>query len=330
MGQRLYLCWRSSRRLCSGICWKLYGFAAGRRGCVMPPPKSDPIWRRLNPAAQAAAERLGIDGDQTALRIAAYFSRADDQIQELEKYAKKASRGAVPPPHPAPIVPANDSAGPVWSRSMTPEQRDADDKARREAAAADSAAIAQRQIRVAARAKPKPKVKVEANTANAKPDEAPVADAAVREAPPPADKVVVDLKNPLANAKAMITRRFTKSGIPTLRRHRGVFCHWTDGAYYDVSEEGIHADLYASLAESWTRNIKGGLDQVKPESKLVDQHYKALRAAAYLRDSLEAPAWIGEQPIDMPADEMLSLKNGLLHRLSSLPTRCRSSMSRPR
>jgi putative DNA primase/helicase len=127
-------------------------------------------------------------------------------------------------------------------------------------------------------------------------------------------EVVINLKDPLGNARSLLKRKFTQNEIVTLRRHREGFYHWTtSGAYTEVSEEGVRAELYSDLSNCWMRKIKGGLDRVLPESKMVSQHYDALRAAAYLREAAEAPAWLGEQPVDMPAHEMLSLRNGLLH-----------------
>jgi putative DNA primase/helicase len=88
---------------------------------------------------------------------------------------------------------------------------------------------------------------------------------------------------------------------------------WIDGAYREVTDEGIRTRLYEYLATCWQRNIKGGLDQIMPVQAMVGNHVDALRAAAHLPDAVEAPAWLGEEPPDMPADEILSLENGLLH-----------------
>jgi putative DNA primase/helicase len=46
---------------------------------------------------------------------------------------------------------------------------------------------------------------------------------------------------------------------------------------------------------------------------MVGDHVDALRAVSHLNDTIETPAWLSEEPTDMPADEMVSLQNGLLH-----------------
>jgi hypothetical protein len=98
----------------------------------------------------------------------------------------------------------------------------------------------------------------------------------------------------------------------------------------------MRAALYKYLAGCFCRDPEGKLHPVKPNKTMVDHHADALRAAAHLDDAV-APAWLGEQPIDMLAEEILSFKTACctcranrgwsILRLISPLTRCRSTMN---
>jgi putative DNA primase/helicase len=126
-------------------------------------------------------------------------------------------------------------------------------------------------------------------------------------------KITINTKAPFDNAKGLLRRNYTVTELRTLHRHRAGFYQWVDGAYRAVTDEDIRARLYEDLAKCWEYDKELKLDLVSPDQKMVTEHADALRAAAYLNDAIEAPAWLGEEPTDTPADEIVSLENGLLH-----------------
>jgi putative DNA primase/helicase len=78
----------------------------------------------------------------------------------------------------------------------------------------------------------------------------------------------------------------------------------------------MRSQLYAFLDQCFTRDLKGGLQSVKPNAAMVTNVLDGLRAASHLDASIAAPAWLDHVP-DLPAEEIVACLNGLLH----LPTR---------
>jgi len=129
----------------------------------------------------------------------------------------------------------------------------------------------------------------------------------------PGEKIIISTNNPFWNSNEFLARNYTIGEHHTLRRHRSSFYQWIDGAYRLNTDAGIRTKLYNYLAKCWELGEGGAKEPVWPDSKMVSDHADALRAAAHLDDDVEAPSWLGEEPANMPADEMLSLQNGLLH-----------------
>ncbi len=102
---------------------------------------------------------------------------------------------------------------------------------------------------------------------------------------------------------------------PPLHRHRGAFYAWNGTAYPEAGEEDLKAKLYAFLDRCLALASKGGKRPVKPNMRMVGNVLDALAAAAQLDSTIAAPAWLDHVP-DLPAEEIISCANGLLH----LPT----------
>jgi putative DNA primase/helicase len=103
---------------------------------------------------------------------------------------------------------------------------------------------------------------------------------------------------PLADA-----HRFVADVKPHLVRWRKDWFDYVVSHYRDIEAEAIRAALWAFMT--------------MPGKKEVDELEDALRGVVLKdRDDAQPPCWLGSEPGDPPAHEMLSCQNGLLH----LPT----------
>jgi putative DNA primase/helicase len=134
------------------------------------------------------------------------------------------------------------------------------------------------------------------------------------EAPPPPGAIVIDPSAPYRIAKEYLARDFTYNEKRTLHYHRGGFYGWSGQAYPGVTDADIRAGLYRYLDQCVALD-KGGMRPIKPNQAMVGNVLDALRAAAHLDDSTSPPTWL-EYLVDLPAEEIVSCYNGLLH----LPT----------
>ena len=133
--------------------------------------------------------------------------------------------------------------------------------------------------------------------------------------PHPSSAIVIDTGAPYATAKLFLNRVLTADEKRTLNHHRGAFYRWNGAAYPETVEAELRSHLYAFLDQCFTRDLKGGLQPVKPNAAMVTNVLDGLRAASHLDRSIAAPAWLDHVP-DFPAEELVACSNGLLH----LPT----------
>ena len=126
---------------------------------------------------------------------------------------------------------------------------------------------------------------------------------------------VIDPSAPYDIARCFLEAHFTRDGRHTLFRHRGAFYAWNGAAHPEADEEGLKAKLYDFLDWAVAAAPKGKNQPVKPNMRIVSYVLDALNAAAQLDSMISAPAWLNEAS-DLPAKEIISCANGLLH----LPT----------
>jgi putative DNA primase/helicase len=127
--------------------------------------------------------------------------------------------------------------------------------------------------------------------------------------------LVIDPKAPYDIARLFLDEHYVEGGQRTLHRHRGVFYAWNGTAYPEADEASLRAELYEFLDQCVTTADKGETWPVKPNARMVGNVLDALAAAAQLDIAIAAPAWLDHVP-DLPAKEIISATNGLLH----LPT----------
>jgi hypothetical protein len=293
---------------------------------------------RLTPEAQAEADLLDLDSDYRALLEASLEKGTDAQVKRLQTYAMVVN-GSIMPTSSAvsdetlspDIMAEVERVSQILSGEIAVAQLPAWKRSPEEQAAMRAASTpvdAPRApwtpgsesvlpVPTTPAAPASPLAPGQWAVATPQSDSAAKAPAKKKEFEPAGDRIVISTADPYYNAKDFVYRKHTVTGNPTLHYHRGGFYGWDGAAYQESTPQTVRTGLYEYLAECFSRDPEGKLHPVKPNKKMVDDHADALRASSHLDDATEAPAWLEHVP-DLPADEMLSCQNGLLH----LPTQC--------
>ena len=116
----------------------------------------------------------------------------------------------------------------------------------------------------------------------------------------------LDPKMPLECARLLRAEYYMQGPLPTLYHYRGDFCEWRAGAYRAADPGAIRAAGWRFLAH------------VRPTGARVSDMLDALAAITHLPGTVEPPAWLQEPEDRPPADELLAVRNGLLHLPSGL------------
>jgi putative DNA primase/helicase len=127
---------------------------------------------------------------------------------------------------------------------------------------------------------------------------------------------VASPKEPLPNARAFLSERYTHESVRTLHFHQESFFAWNGTAYEEVEVARIRSELYQWLEAGFYFDDKGNLAPFNPNQSKVDQVVDALKAVTHLQASVQAPAWLGDEVPPYPAGEIIACRNGLLHVLT--------------
>jgi len=129
--------------------------------------------------------------------------------------------------------------------------------------------------------------------------------------------ITLDPKNPIHSAREFKIVAFTDAnGLAILHRHRGAFWLWTGSHFRLCDEEAIRAGIWTFLEEAKQTSAKGLILPFKPTRSTVGDVADALEAICQLNQNIEPPTWLNIDGTGLPAKELLSCANGLLH----LPT----------
>lgn len=130
------------------------------------------------------------------------------------------------------------------------------------------------------------------------------------EVPPPS--------RPMEVARAFVSARYTTGDQKlVLRDHRGDFYLWDGTCYPEIDRRDIRGAAYKFLEHAEYLDDDGmKVKPFAPTRRKVDDLVDALRAVTLLDSRLEAPCW-SDGRTDLPATEMVAMRNGLLH----IPTR---------
>ena len=122
---------------------------------------------------------------------------------------------------------------------------------------------------------------------------------------------------PMAVARDLVKALYTDSAERVvLRDHRGDFYHWNGTCWREIDKRDVRGAAYEWLEHSTYFHKKDGVVPFDPSRRKIDDVIDALRAVVLLNSSVESPCWTNSTT-DPPANELISMTNGLLH----VPTR---------
>lgn len=128
----------------------------------------------------------------------------------------------------------------------------------------------------------------------------------------PRRSIILDRRDPMSSARALIADKYTTGEIVTIRHYRGGFYSWTGAYYGHIDQDAVNAEIWRFL--EWSLHAtEEGTKPFQPNRSRVGDVFSALAAASNLPASIEAPMWIGDSSGLPPANEFLPVSNGLLH-----------------
>jgi putative DNA primase/helicase len=125
------------------------------------------------------------------------------------------------------------------------------------------------------------------------------------------DVVLLDPRNPMAIARALVTTRFS-NGHRLLHHHRGTFWLLQSNHYARAANETIRTAAWTFMEDARRIANKQSVP-FKPRSAIVSNVLDALAAVCHLDGGIEPPAWLDEADEHPAAAEMFPVANGLLH-----------------
>ncbi|MBR0787769.1 hypothetical protein JQ631_01735 [Bradyrhizobium manausense] len=124
---------------------------------------------------------------------------------------------------------------------------------------------------------------------------------------------VLDPRDPMPSARALLKDKFTACGSPTMHHYRGTFWRWNGACYRDADKDSVQAEIWRYLDGAKRYGKEGEKIDFQPNRGEVENVAAAFKAVCNLPGYVEAPAWL-EDHGDMPAaGEFLAVQNGLLH-----------------
>src|SRR6516165_6848193 len=130
-------------------------------------------------------------------------------------------------------------------------------------------------------------------------------------------KVILDPRDPMHAARALVAARFVNDDHRLLHRHRGTFWRFQVNHYAFADQETVRGEVWTFLEQAQRRGQGNKLVPFKPNRARVSDVLDALASACSLDNRIDPPTWLNGANELPAAAEMLPLANGLLH----LPSR---------
>jgi hypothetical protein len=149
---------------------------------------------------------------------------------------------------------------------------------------------------------------------------------------PAAPAAILDPRDPMQAARALVAARFVNDGHRLLHRHRGTNWSFETNHYALADQETVRTEVWKFLEQAQRRGNNGKPVPFKPNRARVSDVLDALASVCNLDSRIDPPAWL-DGADDLPAAaEMLALGNGLLQRrrITSVSLRARSRTPRTR
>jgi putative DNA primase/helicase len=131
--------------------------------------------------------------------------------------------------------------------------------------------------------------------------------------PKAATTFILDPRDPMQAARALVAAHFVDDDRRLLHRHRGTFWSFDTNHYALTDQETARAEVWKFLEQAQRRGDNGKPVPFKPNRARVSDVLDALASVCNLDSRIDPPAWL-DGTDDLPAAaEMLALGNGLLH-----------------
>ena len=129
---------------------------------------------------------------------------------------------------------------------------------------------------------------------------------------PSGERPILDPRDPLPSARALMSARYMADDEKALHHHRGVFYEWTGACYREADNDSILARIWDYL--DGAKRLGKELEEIpfQPNRSSVENVFAALKAVSNLPAHIEPPTWLADSDMP-PAHELLPVKNGLLH-----------------
>lgn len=126
--------------------------------------------------------------------------------------------------------------------------------------------------------------------------------------------IVPSPSNPMGVARQLVDELYTHADQRlVLRALRGDFYAWDGTCWPEAEARGIRGAIYRWLEYAAYADDKGAIKPYEPNRRKVEDVLDALRAVAHLDGRTDPPAWLDEVHEGVLANEVVAVKNGLLH-----------------
>jgi putative DNA primase/helicase len=117
----------------------------------------------------------------------------------------------------------------------------------------------------------------------------------------------------MAVARVLIDAIFMTAHGPRLRYHRGIPYSWGGDCWVEIAGRDVRRDAYHFLEDAQYVDPEGGVRPWSPTQRKIDDLLDALQAVTLVESALDSPLWLDRRGGDPAPDEIVSMRNGLLH-----------------
>lgn len=128
-----------------------------------------------------------------------------------------------------------------------------------------------------------------------------------------ARRPILDPRDPMPSARALLADGFMSDGLRAMHHYRGTFWRWDGACYRDADADSVQAQIWDFLDDAKRYGKDGELLPFQPNRSAVENVASAFKAVCNLTGSVEAPAWLGDDKGKPMPSELLPVQNGLLH-----------------
>ncbi|WP_420645910.1 DNA primase family protein [Yoonia vestfoldensis] len=125
----------------------------------------------------------------------------------------------------------------------------------------------------------------------------------------------------MPSARALLADCYTAKGLRAIHHYRGTFWRWNGACFRDADRDSVQAHVWKYLDAARRLGKEGEVLLYQPNRTAVDNVVEAFKAVCNLPGHVEAPTWLIDGKNRPDPQELLPVRNGLLHlpsgRLSS-------------